>query len=434
MGKIAIIIILMYVSGLALSFMQGAHWAFYLYQMVYFLNPENRWWSHTMPSFGYSMVTVLVLFFTFIINKKEYVRNNLSKNPQFKWLVMLLIVYWLTYFVAVAPVLHKQAMIDFLKMLLVLSIAYKILDTKKKLEWSMLAYIVGSAYIGYEAFVTGRDWQGRVEGIGLIDAPEANGTAAAIIASLPLMVYFFWWGNKKIKFALLIFGPVIINGLVLINSRGAFLGGIAGVAIFMWSMIFSKLKTKYQRSVAIGLLVVGLAGTLSLIDEAFLDRMTTLTNVEDESASGSHRYRFWLATFDLIQDNPFGVGAQGYEILSQEYLPEEFFMHGLERKAVHSIWFQALAEVGWLGVTLFIAVIISSLRSIRAIKKKCLENDDLSTFYLSQALFSAFIGLLITSSFINQFRVQIIYWCILFVSCLYSIVVINDMKGSEEEL
>jgi len=432
MGKIVILVVLVYIGGIILSFVQGAHWAFYLYQIVYFLNPEHRWWSNSLPGFGYSKVTVIVLFLTYIINRKEFVRNNLSQNPQVKWLLILIVIYCVTYFFAVAPLLHEQAMIDFIKMLVVLSIAYKILDTKKKLEWSFLAYIAGSAYIGYEAFVTGRDWQGRVEGIGLIDAPEANGTAAAIVASLPLMIYFLWWGNNKIKLAVLLCGPVIVNGLILINSRGAFLGGIAGVGVFMWTMMFARLKTKNQRYVAIGLVVMGLSGTVSLIDETFLDRMTTLTKVEDERTSGSHRYRFWLATFDLVKDYPFGVGAQGYEILSQNYVPEEFFAHGVERKAVHSIWFQALAEVGWLGAVVFIALIVSSLRSLNRVRRKCIEDEDLSTFYLSQALFSAFIGLLITSSFINQFRVQIVYWCILFVSCLYSIVVINGVDDNRK--
>lgn len=431
MGKIAILVVLVYVGGIMLSFIQGSHWAFYLYQIVYFLNPENRWWSDSIPSFGYSMVTVIVLFLTYIPNRKKFIRNSFSQNPQFKWLLILICIYCITYFYAFSQKIHQQAMIDFIKMLLVLSIAYKVLDTQKKLEWSLLAYIAGSAYIGYEAFVTGRDWQGRVEGIGLIDAPEANGTAAAIVASLPLMIYFFWWGSNKIKFAMFLFGPVIINGLILINSRGAFLGAVVGGGVFMWSMMFARLKTKNQRVVAIGLIVLGLSGTFSLIDESFLDRMTTMTKVEDEDASGSHRYRFWLATFDLVKDHPLGVGAFGYELLSQNYVPEKFFTNGRDRKAVHSIWFQALAEIGWIGLTVFIALIASVFRSLSEVKRKCVDDKNLPTFYLAQALFSAFAGLLVTSSFINQFRVQIIYWCILFISCLYSIVVVNGINKRE---
>ncbi len=426
MGKIAFLAILAYVGGIIFSFVYGSQWAFYLYQIVYFLNPEKRWWASTIPSFSYSMVAVLFLFFTYAIHKKEFVKNNLLQSPQFKWLFLLVFIYSISYFFAVDPQLHQTALIDFIKMIAVLSVAYKILDNRDKLKGSLLVYIVGSAYIGYEAFVTGRNSQGRVEGIGLVDAPEANGTAAAIVASLPLMIYFFWWGNKKLKLLIFMLGPFIINGLILINSRGAFLGAFAGCVAFMWAMLFARMKTKKQRSVAIALIVVGLAGTVSLIDDSFSERMTTLTNVEDESASGSHRYHFWLAAFDIVADYPFGAGAYGYEKLSQKYLPEEFFVGRQKGKAVHSIWFQALSEVGWLGFFVFVTLMFSNFHALFKIKKKCIENGDISTYYLAHAIFSAFFGLLVTSSFINQFRVQMIYWCILFVASLYSIVVLNE--------
>jgi len=426
MGKVALLAVLAYVGGVIFTFVYGAQWAFYLYQIVYFLNPGNRWWSGSIPSFSYSMVSVIVLFIAYILNKKDFTHNKLSESPQFKLLFVLIGIYCVTYFYAISQQLHEVAMIDYIKMIVVMSVAYKILDNKDKLEASLLVYVVGSAYIGYEAMVSGRNSQGRVEGIGLVDAPEANGTAAAIVASLPMMIYFFWWGNKKIKFLVLLLGPVIINGLVLINSRGSFLGAIAGCVVFMWSMLFAKLKTKRQRTVAILLLIVGLSGTLSLIDDSFLDRMTTLTDVEDEGASGSHRYHFWLATFDVVADYPFGVGAYGYEILSQLYLSEEFFVDREKGKAVHSIWFQALSEVGWLGFFVFLMLMLSAFYSLIKIKKQCVESEDLPTFYLAHALFSSFVGLLVTSSFINQFRVQVLYWFILYIASLYSIVVINN--------
>jgi len=427
MAKIVILVILVYVSGIILSFLQGSHWAFYLYQIVYFLNPVNRWWSSSIPSFGYSMVTVIVLFLTYFINRKKFNKNKFLHSSLFKLFFLLIGLYCLTYFIAIDQQLHKQAMIDFLKMFLILSIAFKIIDSMKKLEFSLLVYITGSAYIGYEAFVVGRNSQGRVEGIGLIDAPEANGTAAAIVASLPFIIYFLWWGNKKIKIAMMIMGPVIVNGLILINSRGAFLGAVVGATVFMWSMLFSHIKTKNQRIVAIGLIVLGLSGVFTLIDESFFKRMITLTNVEDESASGSHRYHMWFSAINLAKDYPYGVGAYGFEILSQAYVPEELFFGGQEHKAVHSIWFQALSEIGWIGFFIFLIIIISAFISLYRVKRKCMDNKDMPTYYFTQALFSAFIGLLITSSFINQLRVQMIYWFILFVACLYSIVLKNEI-------
>ena len=430
MGKITILVILTFLFGVFFALMYGSHWAFYLFQIIYFFNPENRWWSSQIPSLPYSKITVYLLFFTFIINRKKFTTNKLIENPQFKWLVLILGIYCMTYLYAIAPDNHLEAMIDYIKMLIVLALAYKILDTQKKLEWSALVYIVGSAYIGYEAHLTGRDRFGRVEGIGLIDAPDSNGVSAALVASLPLMIYFVWWGNKKIKLAMIVLGPVIVNGLILINSRGAFLGCIVGVFSYIWVMMFARLKTKNQKLVVVGITLLGLSGALTLVDSTFLDRMLTLTQVEDERASGSHRYRMWLATFSLVTDYPLGVGASGYETLSPNYVPSYLFFKGGSMKSVHSIWFQALSEIGWIGGILFVVLIFSTLWSSSKTMKICKIENEANTFYFAQALFSAFVGTLVASSFINQFRVQIVYWCILFISCLYSIVVLKNVEST----
>jgi len=434
MVKFAILVALIYLSGIALAVFSGSHWAVYLYQIVYFLNPENRWWSSSLPSISYSYITVIVLFITFFLNRNKYTLNKLHELPQFKWLILLSIIYSLAYFYAVDQQAHKQALIEFIKMLVILSVAYKILDTSLKLEWSLLAYILGAGYIGYEAFVVGRNSGDRLEGIGLIDAPEANGTAAAIVASIPLIIYFLWWGNKKIKLAMIVLAPFIANGLILLNSRGAFVGVAAGVLHFMWTMIFSRFKFKHQKKISLAIILLGLSGTLYLVDDAFIDRMATLANPEDEGASGSHRYHIWLSTFDLLEDYPFGVGAYGFEKLSPNYVDESLFFYGQKFKAVHSIWFQALGEIGWHGFIIFCLLIISTYLALRRIKRKCKKENDHHLFYLGQALQSAFVTLLVTSSFINQFRVQIIYWFILFTACLYSIVINNAQTRYKKEV
>lgn len=428
MSKIAAFVILIFISGIALAFIQGSHWAFYLYQSVYFLNPENRWWFGSLPALPvtYSFITVIVLFVTFGINIKKYNLNKLHEMPQFKWLILLAIFYCLAYFYAIDVHRHEQAMIELVKMLLTLSIAYKILDSAKKLEWSLLAYIIGSAYIGYEAYVVGRNSGDRVEGIGLIDAPEANGTAAAIVAAIPLVIYFLWWSNRKVKFAMLILGPFIANALILINSRGAFLGLSAGLLHFMWTMFFSKFQFEHQRKASIAIIILGLSGALYLVDEGFIDRMSTLTAPEDERSSGSHRIHIWTSTFDLLGDHPLGVGAYGFETLSPKYVNEDLFFGGQKYKAVHSIWFQALSEIGWHGLIAFCLIVISTYMALSRVKKKCMEENNHRFFYLSHTLQSSFITILVTSSFINQFRVQIVYWLIFFSACLYSIIVINN--------
>jgi hypothetical protein len=434
MPLFTLLFLFMIMYGVFMALLLGAHWAFYLYQIIYFLNPEHRWWSAGLPAISYSKVTVLFLISLYLFKIKSFSDNKLTAIPQFKYFILILLTYGCTTFYAINSTYHFTTFIELIKMFIVLGLAFKVLNTAEKLKLSLLTYILGSVYISYEAFVVGRNSSGRIEGIGLIDGgPDSNFVSCALVASIPLCIYFIWWGSKYVRLFAFFSAPIILNGLVLINSRGAFLGVAVSILIFMWVMIFSKFKFGRQKLIAIMLVMVGLIGVGVIVDKTFLDRIHTLTQVKNEKTSGSHRYRMWLATFDLVEDYPFGVGASGYELLSPIYVPAEVFGKNQKAKAVHSIWFQALSEIGWVGLIIFIGLVHSTFRAIKNIKIVCKNLNDYSTYYLAVALQCGFIGTLITSSFINQFRVQIVYWCILFIICLYSIInkkVIIDNKVS----
>lgn len=428
MSNFAILFVLVYFNGLALSLVKGAHWAFYLYQLVYFLNPEKRWWSAVLPLSNYSLITIVFLLLSYIIhrNKLQYYLNELNKIPQFKWIILLMISYSFTYFTAVNKAIHLEALIDFAKLFIIIGLAFKVLDTRKKLEYAIYALITGIAYLGYEVYSIGRDGQGRVDRFGMIDAPDVNVATAAMISSLPFLIFFFWKGSLKIKIIMVILGGVIVNGIVLANSRGAFVGGLIGVLYFVWEMLRSRFKARLQRLVTVLLIIGGLISLYAVVDTSFIDRMTTLTEVsEGEGGGGSRRVEYWKIALDVVEEHPFGVGSFGFEILSPEYVPAEYFDPGKTQKAVHSIWFQALTELGYIGFIFFMMIIYVSYQSLKKIKVCFLELNDIHGYYFTHALLSSYIGVLAASSFINQFRTQIVYWLVLFTACLFNIVMLR---------
>jgi hypothetical protein len=430
MPKILLIIIITFLIGIILPFIYGAHWAFYLYELTYFFNPENRWWFSYIPSLPYSKITVIIFLLVFFIHYKKYQKNQLMQLPQFKWIILLIFSYIGAYFYAIAPFLHEKALIEFIKLFIILGIAYKVLDSQKKLEWALVAYLLGVAYLSYETFVLGRNSNGRVEGMGVIDAPDSNGASATLVPALPLLIFYFLFASNKIRVMLVVAGGLIVNALILINSRGAFVGGAVSVSYFLWGMYFSSVKLQYQKLIVMVVIIFGCIGLYVLIDDSFYQRMNTLTEVQDGHKSGSHRYRMWLSTFDLLEDYPFGVGAYGYEYLSKIYVDSSLFFHGQKRKAVHSIWFQALSEVGWHGFFFFMMLISSTYFMAKRSKKISKQNNNIYQYYLMHALLSSYLGVLATSTFLNQFRVQMVYWTILFILCLYTIVQLENKDDS----
>ena len=144
-------------------------------------------------------------------------------------------------------------------------------------------------------------------------------------------------------------------------SRGGFLAaGVVGAVWFVRSP--HKLKT-------IAAVVVATALVLPVLPQEFWDRMSTInapaSEERDNSAAG--RLHFWKIAVAMADDRPFtGVGNDAYARLYDQY---DWTQGAFGRdRAVHSAWFGVLAEFGYTGLLLFIAIIATSLRSCRRVR------------------------------------------------------------------
>lgn len=436
MSKFALLFLTFFFGGILAALFVVPTAALVVYQMVYFLNPDNRWWAASIPGLRYSFITVLLMMLVLGMKYKELsARSPWTKQPVFKWLVALVVLYLFMYQHAIVPGYHRSFMIDFIKIVIIMALAYKLIPTQKALDAVLWTYVIGATYIGYVATVTGRNADGRVEGIGMIDTGgDSNYTSAALVPALVLLMYYAWLGNKKMKLFSALCGAFIANGLVLINSRGAFLGAVVGVGFFLCYMLFSKYQRQGQRGMAMLIILAGLGGGWYVTDETFWARMSTLTNVEDGSESGSHRIEFWLATFDVMRDHPLGVGIGGYQALSRNYLPEEYFEHA-DSKVVHSTWFQSLGELGWPGPIVLLCLIGSALRLSHKTKKYLLEQDsdhfNPEAYFKMLALEGGLLAYLVAATFIDRLRAEVLYWMIMFIASAANVYYLQYIQAKD---
>lgn len=415
MSKFGLLFLIIFFGGIAATFFVSGAASFILYQLVYFLNPDARWWSASIPGLSYSFISAVLMLLSLAFKYRQY--SELApwkQQPFIKWLLALLAMYYFAYFYALNLPVHERFTFDFLKLVVIVLVAYKLLSSERALNAAIWAYIVGATYIGYLATDTGRNSGNRVEGIGLVDAPDANGVAAALVPAASLLMYYAWMGSWKIKFVCVICGGLIANGLVLINSRGSFLGVVFGSSLYLCYMIFSKYRQKGQRGMAILIAVAGLSGALYVTDVHFWDRMATLQNLESKE-SGAGRVTFWLTTFDMLKDHPMGMGVQGYNQLAPLYMDEEI-RGDVENRSVHSLWFQGLSEVGPIGFGFFIMMLLSLRKSSASLKRYLKDRGDYTVYFKVLALECALISYLVAGSFINQFRAEILFWMVLLVA------------------
>ena len=436
MGKFALLFLFLFMAGIFAALFITPVASVLVYQLVYFVNPDSRWWAASIPGIQYSFIASLMMLLVLAIRYKELSHQaQWGKQPVFKWMLAILAMYGFMINFAIVSEVHKSFTFDFVKVVIIILCAYKLITSERALNACLWAYISGVTYIGYVAYSVGRDGQGRVEDIGMIDTGgDGNMTAAAMVPALIILTYMAWMGNKKIRMLSIFCGALIANGIVLINSRGAFLGAVVGTMFFLFYMIFSRYQRKGQRGTAILIILMGLAGTAYVADEAFWSRMGTLQNVEDGGESGSHRIDFWMATFDVLDDYPLGVGIQGFIVLSPNYLPEHYFEGRKIGKATHSTWFQILSEIGWPGLFFLLALLISTFKLSRNTKQHLINVENYDAYFKMLALEGALLSFLVAASFIDRARSEMLYWLILFIAIASNVYFLrfNDPKSKKQ--
>jgi O-antigen ligase len=125
----------------------------------------------------------------------------------------------------------------------------------------------------------------------------------------------------------------------------------------------------------------------------------------DESAMG--RLYAWEAAWNMALDNPIlGVGISNFYYNYFAYSPHWDGMN----HAVHSTWFGVLAESGFVGLILFVSLIVSTL--LMSLKMLKTVNDEHHTPGIRVALNAApagIIGFIISGTFLTQGFIWAIY-------------------------
>lgn len=190
--------------------------------------------------------------------------------------------------------------------------------------------------------------------------------------------------NALLKKAALTLAAISILLLVVLQSRGSFLGLIVGSLVFFYyisdiKQLFNNLK-KQQRGIALTLIAI-----LVLSFSFVLYRKGT--------ESLAYRYSFWRNTLCLIKDHPLGVGPGAYEYVFQHYngkcYPPAESAEGLQVRNPHNMFLEFFAEIGILGGLSFLAFLFFLFVEL---KKSLSKNRNEVAWVLGHAALIATIG------------------------------------------
>lgn len=202
---------------------------------------------------------------------------------------------------------------------------------------------------------------------------DNNHFALAILMTMPLLIYAYRHSSWKI--AKICFISVLVCCIVTVIgsfSRGAFLG----LVVFALML----LKNSRRKFASLVLVVIGGALVYSLAPDSWFNRVDTInTAAAGEDGSFMGRMIAWKISMLIALDHPFTGGGfhavQRFPVWDyyRDYFGTLDFIPtsppGLEPRAAHSIYFEILGDLGFVGLGLFLLLIATALRNARLLRR-----------------------------------------------------------------
>ena len=233
-----------------------------------------------------------------------------------------------------------------MKILLMTFVALAVIHSKKQIHWVVWTIVLSLGFYGAKGGVFtilhGGNYLVWGPGGSFIDGN--NEVALAFVMTIPLM-RFVQLGFTRLWQRHGMTAVMVLTAFAAIgsHSRGA-LVAIAAMSAFLWW------KSRNKVAMGIALLALAFIG-VSFMPAEWLERMNTIkTYDEDSSAQG--RINAWWMAFNMAKDRPLGGGFEIYDFdVFGRYAPNPLDVH-----AAHSIYFQVMAEHGFIGFFLFISI------------------------------------------------------------------------------
>jgi probable O-glycosylation ligase (exosortase A-associated) len=312
-----------------------------------------------------NFIIAAVTIFSWLLSRER----KLPPNQFLIWAILIFLL-WTTFnsFFSAAPDWSWQfwdrAWKTFALGLLIATMA----TTRVRIEAILWVVVLSLFYFGIKGgiFTLATGGVYKVVGPENTIIADNNQLALALLMGLPLANYFRrQTTNVAIKCALSVGMMLTLISVIGSYSRGAFLG-LGALAIV------GLLRTR-RRLIYIAGAGIAAYGIAYFMPPAFWERIGTIQSPEaDPSFHG--REIAWQVAYLYARDHfPFGAGFYGPQLSSvfHAYFPGE------QAHAAHSIFFQVLGEHGFIGLAIYLMILLGAFIKTFQIIRICRSRDDL---------------------------------------------------------
>jgi putative inorganic carbon (HCO3(-)) transporter len=384
------------------------------------------WWTAPITHWGlrYSYILTIATAIGVSINwsKLRFGKPILLKQ-EILILVFLAIVWISTAFgettTAASYIVSEHPSLKLSKFIILSFLISHIVTHLRNLNVFFWALILGTIHLGIRAYQMPQSAfiSGRLENIGGSDFRQANELAAFLAVMMPIIGIMFLKTHWPGKILCTVCGILALNAMVLTRSRAGLLGLIGG------ALILALFIPKRHRIKIIACLIVAGIGFFSLMDPRFITRSKTIlqgTEIQDRSAQ--IRLDIWQGGYEMIKDNPMGVGAGNF-MQNIGYYSRQGTIRDIpiNNRDAHNTYIRCAAELGLQGIALLLVLIINAVVMLRKIQRRAAKLPPVyrAEFQMVGSAIAASLAVFIFSGLTSTLLyMEALWWWLLLPVCL----------------
>lgn len=296
-------------------------------------------------SFQFNVIVAVVTIFLWLIYKKDI--RTYKYGPMILMYVLAVVLIMAT-FLGEAPDYSQRQLSRILKIFIVVIVIAGLIDNRIRVHACLWIIAISLGYFGAKAglgtLATGGSY--RVSGPEGGPIGDNNHTAAGLIMVLPILNYLRMESEKRLV-RLMLAGVMLLTvvGIMGTYSRGGFIG-LTAMCAFFWLRSRGKVRN------ALIVVVVAAVGA-SFVPQKYYDRLSTIESADEEDKSFRERLGAWQTAINIANNRMLGVGPRAYQIsyVFGRYKEAGFWR---EKMAMHSVFFEVLADIGYMGLSLYV--------------------------------------------------------------------------------
>jgi hypothetical protein len=400
---------------LGLALFRHPLFGLYAYMATFYVHPPSRWWAQNLPDLRWALLSGAVALIAVFIHRERLQRGRLAWFGSTPAVLLISFVawLWLQSLWALDAEAHLEATVQFTKYLIAFYLIYRLAETPEDLRDILLVHVAGCTYLGVLALAADNFVGGRLNGVGGPGIDDANSLgmflATGVVTAAVLVLVERGWR----QIFCIVAAPIILNGIVLAASRGAFLGLLAG------GFVLLLVKSPKHRRLFWTLAIVGAIGAVSLMDQRFIDRMLSITDAvertEEIDASAESRWELKAAQLRMFAEYPFGSGHKGTAVLSPRFLDPKWLTlrpgedESAAARASHNTFLTVLVEQGIPGVVIFLGLVSWGALAVVRLRRALRSDPSRQTAY-GGAPAAALAVVLVAGMFTDYLMAEVQVW------------------------